>query len=65
MANPVVDADPVREATADDGRGAELVDAVDALETVSSQPVHLHSARYHEVHTLLQDALSAADRPGS
>jgi hypothetical protein len=47
------------------GDGADLVDAVDALDDVSTQPVHTHAARYHEVHTLLQDALSATDRPGS
>jgi hypothetical protein len=45
--------------------GAELVDAVDALADVSTEPVHTHAARYHEVHTLLQDALTATDRHGS
>jgi hypothetical protein len=66
---PVGPADSAKAAgpapTAVDGRGAELVGAVDALGAVPSEPVHTHAARYHEVHTLLQDALSATDRPGS
>ncbi len=51
-------------AGADGDFDAHLVGAVDALETVSTAPVHTHAARYHEVHTLLQDALSATDHPG-
>lgn len=48
-----------------DGPGAGLVGAVDALEDVSREPVRTHAARYHDVHTLLQDALSATDRPAT
>jgi hypothetical protein len=36
--------------------------AVDELAQLSDQPVHAHAARYHDVHTLLQDALSDTDR---
>jgi hypothetical protein len=57
-------ADPTQVGNAADGPGADLVSAVDALGTVSTEPVHTHAARYHEVHTLLQDALSATDRSG-
>ncbi len=39
--------------------------AVDGLTDLTSAPVHTHPARYHQVHTLLQDALSEADRGGT
>lgn len=42
-----------------------LAGAVDALETSAAEPVDTHAAQYHELHTLLQDALSATDRAGS
>jgi hypothetical protein len=58
-------ADSAQAGTAAAGQGADLVSAVDALGTVSTEPVHSHAARYHEVHTRLQDALSATDRSGS
>jgi hypothetical protein len=58
-------ADPAPVGSAAVGQGADLVSAVDALGTVSTEPVHTHAARYHQVHTLLQDALSATDRSGS
>ncbi len=57
-------ADPVDAAGAVGDYYADLVGAVNALETVSTAPVHTRAARYHEVHTLLQDALSATDHPG-
>ena len=62
VAGPVATTDPVSAANFD---GADLVRAVDALEAVSVEPVHAHATRYHEVHSLLQDALSATDRPGA
>ena len=46
------------------GESDHLVAAVDALETMTIEPVDTHATRYREVHTLLQDALSATDRPG-
>lgn len=43
-------------------RRADLVAAVDGLHAVATEPIHTHAARYQEVHTLLQAALSATDR---
>ena len=61
--DPAADPEPV--AGGAEAGPAGLVQAVDALDDVVTAPVQTHAARYHEVHTLLQDALSATDRPGS
>lgn len=46
-----------------DEETARLVRAVDAVELAIAQPVHTHATSYQRVHALLQDALSATDRP--
>ena len=59
----VTDAQPASEEPSDDAR--EFVALVDTLADLTSAPVHSHAARYHQVHTQLQDALSEADRGGT
>jgi hypothetical protein len=45
--------------------GADFAAAVDALSELEATPVHTHAARYSDVHSLLQDALSDTDRGGA